>query len=263
MPVRTRRERRWRGLSGDRESCRITRPSDPSSEESGQLPADRHPFHPHEQTDVRRKKSDENHLAKRASVRLNVRPGYCEHDEDAGADDRHPPRCRTGLGSIGLDLPPSADVSCHRLREAVEHAGQARPATSSAEDQVGGNEVPGGVVQFVGESAESLFCRPTRPEPCHEPCHLGRDCSGSGSQRCDQRLLKSDTDREDARERPGPFLHRFESPDPRLSWARRQQSGKADECDRDEQERHRPARHHDSDQSGDGSCGQKPLGLPR
>ena len=97
-----------------------------------------------------------------------------------------------------LDLPLSADIGSHRLREPVEHAGEARSATTSAEDQVGGDELPGGVVEFVGESAKSLFGGPARPEPSDQSSHLGRDRGGCGSQRRDQRLLKADTDGEDA-----------------------------------------------------------------
>ena len=103
------------------------------------------------------------HLADRGAVRLDVRPGQREDDEHAGADQRDPPRGRSRLGPVGLDLSASAHVGADRLSESFEHARQPGSAATGAEDQVRCDQVAGGVVEFVGECAQRRPRCPTGP----------------------------------------------------------------------------------------------------
>ena len=106
-----------------------------------------------------------------------------------------------------------------RLSEAFEDARQPGSAAAGAQDQVRGDQVAGGVVEFVGECAERLLGVPPCPEPGHEPLTSSADRRGCRSQRRDQCLLEADPDGEHPGERASPFLHRFEPGD--LSRGRR------------------------------------------
>ncbi len=94
------------------------------------------------------------------------------------ADQRHPASGRARLGAVGLDLTASAYVGGDRLREPFEDAGEPGAAPAGAEDEVGGDQVAGGVVELVGERPQRGLGVPPGAEPGDQPGDLARDRRG-------------------------------------------------------------------------------------
>ena len=105
------------------------------------------------------------HLADRGAVRLDVVPDSASTTSTLALISGDPPRGRSRLGPVGLDLSASAHVGADRLGESFEDARQPGAAAAGAEDQVRCDQVAGGVVEFVGERAERLLGVPPGPEP--------------------------------------------------------------------------------------------------
>ena len=109
-----------------------------------------------------------------ARVRLDVLARQGEDDQDAGADERHPSSGRPRLGPIGLHLTTGPYVGRDRLGETFEDARQSGAAAACAEDEVRGDQVAGGVVEFVGEGPQRRLGVPSGTKTGDEPADLRR-----------------------------------------------------------------------------------------
>ena len=74
-----------------------------------------------------------------------------------------------GLARSASTCSAGADVGGDRLGQALQDAGQAGAAAAGAQDQVGGDQVAGGVVEFVGEGAQRVLGVPAGAQPGDQP----------------------------------------------------------------------------------------------
>ena len=78
------------------------------------------------------------------------------------------------LGPISLHLTTGPYVGSDRLRETFEDAREPGAAAACAEDEVRGDQVAGGVVEFVGERPERRLGVPSGTKAGDEPADLRR-----------------------------------------------------------------------------------------
>ena len=74
------------------------------------------------------------------------------------------------------------------------------------EYQVGGDQVPGGVIQPVGEHAQGVFGGPATAAERHQPRHLCSDVGFGGRAQCRElsAFVEADADGQHSSEVPGP-----------------------------------------------------------
>ena len=160
-------------------------------QEAGQSRRCGQPAHPQQAGDDEAGDSGQYQLSDPGAVGSQVVAVERGQPGSGDGDQQQPPGVRAGLGAVGLDLAPHGYVLGEASRQLGQHPRQPRPAQLRTQQQGGDDQVPGGVVEVVGEGQQRPGRRPARLQPRGQRRHLCRDRLGRGAGRANQRLLQA------------------------------------------------------------------------